>query len=104
MVKQQFKHYVILLEHFAQDEKCNPTAAHTVYGTDGPVEGEGPLFAAPMLYQSRRRQRIGFSKNHDDYAPLALLHAGAPTGCSLVAHKGEAVKGEVWLIYDAPAH
>jgi len=104
MVARQYKHYVILMEHFAKDDKGNPTAAHTVYGTDGPIEGEGPLFAAPMLYQSRRRQKIGFSRNQDEYASLALLHAGAPIGCNLVSRKGEAVKGEVWLIYDAPTH
>jgi len=104
MVKQQYKHYVVLLEHFAKDDKGNPVASHTVYGTDGPVEGEGPLFHAPMLYQGRRRQKIGYGVNQDEYATLALLHAGAPTGCNLVSKRGQAVEGEVWLIYDAPTH
>jgi hypothetical protein len=102
MAVRQYRHYVVLLEHFTMDEDNNPLAYYTIFGTDGPVDNSGPTFAAPTLFRSKKRQKTGFIPHSDVYVSTALHKIGAPNACTLMKREGSIIKDEIWLVYNSP--
>jgi hypothetical protein len=98
-MKTTFPRFAVVLENFGTDTCGNPIARHTVYGVHN-VTGVADL--GPVLYQTRRRQQVGYSGNRNDWAGSALRHAGAPNGLKLAHIEGSRSEGDMRLIY-APA-
>jgi hypothetical protein len=97
----QYKRFVVMLDSFGHDTCGNPIAHHTVYAyrTTADSSRENP---AALLYQTKKRQQVGYSDQRNEWAPSALRKANAPSGLEFKGMEGSRSEGVIRLIYDMP--
>ena len=90
---------VVIIDRFKHDACGNPVAHHTVYGyryADQPTDSP-----TAELYQTRRRQQVGYGSNFEDWVGTALEKAGFPhaSGQSIEGSRSE---GQITFTFTKP--
>lgn len=96
-MKKSFKRYIVTIDLFGTNTNGNPIARHTVIGTNNDDN------SGPILFQTRRRQDIGYG-NRTDYVGAAMRRAGLaeyPRWPAVIT--GSRGEGEIQVTYTPEA-
>lgn len=90
---------VVIIDNFGLDASGNPIARHTVYGYRNAAQD----FDSPSseLYQTKKRQQVGYCNNRDEWVSTALSKAGFPhaSGQTLEGSRSE---GRIKITFSKP--